>query len=174
MKKQASKNKHLNTIGQFIFESSGLTFFQDDKTEAINIFQKSDKKNISFKNSDIKEILKREDQKKETFLQVNFKDGRKILLTKKLVGFAPASCGGLDIDKLPKVVTTADLVNVIEAIESSLYGKDSYEEDLSEVRLFFESIACGAESAGFNLVGERIWVERLISHYPTLIKKAYA
>lgn len=168
------KNQNIDIIGDFIFESQGLTFSEDKNAEVIKIFQKDDKKNISFKTSDIKEVLKREDSKKESFLQINFTDGRKILLTKNFIGFAPASCGGLDIDKLPKVVTTVDLLNVIEAIESYLYGKDSYEENLSEVRLFFEAIACGAESAGFNVVSERLWVERLISHYPELIKKALA
>lgn len=166
--------KDIKLIDEFIFQSKDLVFIKDTKFQNIRILQNSDKKNISFKTSEIQEVLKREDVKKESFLQINFKNGKKILLTKKFVGFSPANCGGLDIDKLPKVVTTSDLLNVIEAIEGSLYGKEPYEENLSEVKLFFESIACGAESIGFNLIGERLWVERLISNYPMLAKKILA
>ena len=172
IQKKTRKGKdHSEDISDFVFQSEGLLFSTNEKKDLIKIFQNNDKKNISFKASEIKEILKREDEKKEKFLQVNFKNGKKILLTRKFVGFAPANCHGLDIDKLPKVVTTSDLLNVIEAIEGSLYGKEPYEEDFSEVKLFFESIACGAESIGFNLTGERLWVERLISNCPILIKK---
>ena len=167
-----SNQPNIHIIEKFLSERDrSLIFMTDIKSETVTITQENDKKSILFFIPDIKEVLEREDNNHDDFLQINFKNGKKILLTKEFVGFAPAVCGGLDVSKLPKVVTTFDLLSVIEAIESSLYGKDLYEENLSEVRFFFESIACGAESIGFNLTGERLWVEKLISNYPALSKK---
>ena len=135
---------------------------EEDEEEKITIFQNYDKKTLSFYESDIEKVLERKDYNEEAFLQVDFKNGKKILLTNEFVGFSPAVCTEMEAKKLPKVVTTADLLSVIEAIESSLYGTDQYQESLHDIKLFFETIASGAESVGFNLVGERLWVDRLL------------
>ena len=96
------------------------------------------------------------------FYKLILKMERKFFLTNDFVGFSPATCEEMKIQNLPKVVTTADLLSVIEAIESSLYGTDQYQESLHDIKLFFETIASGAEAVGFNLVGERLWVDRLL------------
>ena len=157
--------QELNTIKEFISKSQGLKITHDQASGNISVEQKCDKKTIHFNAKDLEEVLEREGADKETFLQVNFFNRKKILLTSKYIGFSPAPCGNLDPSKLPKVVTTPDLFNVIEAIESFLYGEERYEEDFEDVKLFFESISCGAESIGFNLVGERLWVEKLITNH---------
>ncbi len=172
IKKKYIDNQDIHVIEKFLSgEGRSLNFMSDIKSETVRITQSNDRKSVVFSMSDIKEVLKREDNNHDDFLQVNFKNGKKILLTKEFIGFAPAVCDDLDINKLPKVVTTSDLLSVIEAIEHSLYGKELYEESVTEVKLFFESIACGAESIGFNLTGERLWVEKLISNYSILAKK---
>ncbi|MGI9548471.1 MAG: hypothetical protein ACR2M7_00605 [Bdellovibrionales bacterium] len=170
-KRYTTDKSKINAIEKFLSKKNQVLIFMNLESDKLIITQDNDKKSISFSVSDIEEVLERKDNNEDLFLQLNFKVGKKMLLTKEFVGFAPAICHGLDEDKLPKVVTTSDLLSVIEAIESSLYGKEPYEENLSEVKLFFEAIACGAESVGFNLTGERLWVEKLISNYPVLSKK---
>jgi len=171
MKIIKTEEQKANTIKTFLAPENRPLMFIRDKSNVIQITQETDNKSISFLLSDVSDVLKRFDAHHEEFLQINFKTGKKMLLTAKFIGFAPAACNGLDINKLPKVVTTYDLLSVIEALESSLYDKDSYQEQLCEVKLFFEAIACGAESIGFNLTGERLWVEKLISNGPIVINK---
>ena len=149
-------------IEDFLSYTKKLSLIKKDEDEKITLLQKHDKKTLSFYESDIAKVLKRKDNNGEAFLQVNFKNGKKILLTNKFVGFSPAACSKIDLKKLPRVVTTVDLLSVIEALESSLYGTDHYQENLYEVKLFFEAIAKGAESIGFSLIGERLWVEKLL------------
>lgn len=165
--------KSTKIIDDFLKKSQELFLEENPETEFCEIYQNKDKKHISFKRDQIKNILERKDSNKEVFLQIDFYNGTKILLTKDLVGFSPAHCEGLDMDKLPKVVTTLDLLNVIEAIESSVYGQEHYEEKLEDVKLFFESIVTGAETIGFSLAGERLWVEKLLSKSPSNFDKSF-
>ena len=129
--------KNTKVIDDFLKKSQGLFLEENSETKFCEIYQNKDKKHISFKRDQIKNVLERKDLNKEVFLQVDFYNGTKILLTKDLIGFSPAHCEGLDMNKLPKVVTTLDLLNVIEAIESSVYGQEHYEEKLEDVKLFF-------------------------------------
>ena len=151
-------------IEAFLSDSNKLSILEDEKecNKIITLFQNYDRKKLSFEIERVQKILERKGYDGQNFLQVNFKDGKKILLTHEFVGFPPAVGVGIDVYKLPKVVTTADILSVIEAIESSIYGTDQYQESLYEAKMFFESIAAGAESVGFDLTGERLWVEKLI------------
>ena len=155
------KDDPKSIIESFLYQNKALSLIIQPKNNKIILKQNHDKKTLCFYESDIEKVLERTDHNGESFLQVNFKSNKKILLTDKFVGFSPSVCSGIEIKKLPKVVTTADLLSVIEAMESSLYGTDQYQESLHDVRLFFEAIASGAESIGFNLTGERLWVEKL-------------
>ena len=158
------KDDTKTVIKAFLAEdSSKLSILDSEKGyNKITLYQNYDRKTISFRIESIKKILERKDYKGRNFLQVDFKDGKKILLTHEFVGFPPAVGVGIDVYKLPKVVTTADVLSVIEAIESSIYGTEHYQESLYEAKMFFESIAAGAESVGFDLTGERLWVEKLL------------
>ena len=162
------KENPKSIIESFLSHSKKLSLIRKGESEQITLFQNHDKKILSFDESDIEKVLERKDYNGEAFLQVNFKNGKKILLTNEFIGFSPAVCSEINTKKLPKVVTTADLLSVIEAIESSLYGTDQYQESLYDVKLFFEAIASGAESIGFNLTGERLWVERLFPKQTTV------
>lgn len=159
------KENPRNIIKDFLSRSKKISLIEKYDNEKLMLFQSYDKKTLSFYESDIDKIIDRKDSNGENFLQVNFNNGKKILLTNEFIGFAPAVCSEVDKNRLPKVVTTADLFSVIEAIESALYGTDQYQESLYDVKLFFEAIASGAESVGFDLVGERLWVERLCPRY---------
>ena len=150
-------------IAAFLSNSSKLSILEEEKEyNKITLYQNYDRKTLSFEVESVQKVLERKDYNGKSFLQLNFKDGKKILLTQEFVGFAPAVGVGIDIYKLPRVVTTADVLSVIEAIESSIYGTEQYQESLCEAKMFFESIAAGAESVGFDLTGERLWVEKLI------------
>ena len=150
-------------IEAFLSDSNKLSILDEEREyNKITLFQDYDRKKLSFALEDVKKVLERKDYRGQSFLQVNFKNGKKILLTHEFVGFSPAVGVGIDVYKLPKVVTTADILSVIEAIESSIYGTDQYQESLYEAKMFFESIAAGAESIGFDLTGERLWVEKLL------------
>ena len=155
------KENPKSLIEDFLLNNKKLSLIKQEKEEKITVFQSYDKKRLSFYESDIEKVLERTDYNGESFLQVNFRNGKKLLLTDKFIGFSPAVCSEIDMEKLPKVVTTVDLLSVIEAIENSLYGTDQYQESLYDVKLFFEAIASGAESIGFNLTGERLWVENM-------------
>ena len=165
MKTIKEKTRFIDLIVKFVSNSSGLNLFKDTE-DGIRIYQKRDNKSLCIRFSDIQDVIKRNDSLEKIFLQINFKNGRKILLTDQLIGFSPLACKGLNLSHLPKIVTTADLASVIEALETYFHTDDEgtvYEEDLSEVKLFFESISCGAESVGFDLVGERLWIEKILS-----------
>jgi hypothetical protein len=101
----------------------------------------------------------REDVEGRKFLQVNYHSGLKVLITDTLVGFKPAEIAGLDMGRIPKVVTTPDLLSVFEAIEEGV-GVDPEIETLKKV---FFSILLGAESVGFELSNEKKWITRLIA-----------
>lgn len=161
IKSPVSKSKNKNIIKAFLSKNNKLSLVKNNVKNKITLIQQYDKKVFSFFESHIEKILKRKDHNKEDFLQINFKTGKKILLTNEFIGFSPAACIGIEEGKLPSVVTTADLLSVIEAIENSIYGNDKYQESLHDVRLFFEAIASGAEIAGFDLSGERLWIEKV-------------
>lgn len=157
------KENPKDIIEFFLSQTQKLSLIKEGENAKITLLQNYDKKSLSFCVSDIEKVLERKDYKGETFLQVNFRNGKKILLTNEFIGFSPAVCSEMKTRKLPKVVTTADLLSVIEAVESSLYGTDQYQESLHDIKLFFETIASGAESVGFDLTGERLWLGRLLS-----------
>lgn len=150
-------------ICDFIEKSSGLEMDLSRKGYIL-IHQRTDGKTLSICFEDIEDVIKRTDSDGQGFLQVNFCNGQKILLTEKLVGFKPARHSGLDMDKLPKVVTTPDLISVVEAIEESLNSEEPHPAEIEVLRKVFDAVLEGGEAVGFNLSFERDWVRRLSIH----------
>jgi hypothetical protein len=159
----------MTIIEDFITKSAGLSFSKGFDG-AISIFQKSDAKTIEVRRSDLVEVLARKDAEGKEFVQVNLSTGKKILLTESLVGFKPQPVADLDVTKLPKVVTTVDLVSVLEAIEESSSSEQPSTGDTEMLKKVFNSILLGGEEVGFDLSKERSWLRRL----PTIITKASA
>ena len=83
------------------------------------------------------------------------------MLTDALVGFKPENVFGLDMSKLPRVVTTPDLISVLEAIEEGLSGDLPQDHEIEILKRVYQSILSGAELAGFELEFERNWIGRL-------------
>ena len=93
------------------------------------------------------------------FIQVNFLNKKKVLITKKLIGFKPVEVVGLDSQKIPKVVTTLDLRSIRYAIEELLDGEESYQLtlELDVLKKVYQSIMMGAEEVGFDVQQEKSW-----------------
>lgn len=146
-------------ITDFVAKSSGLRSRQQD-TSKLQIQQSTDGKAIAISISELEEVIPRIDADGHVFLQVNFQSGKKILLTQNLIGFKPAPSRGLDLTKLPKVVTTPDLLSVVEAIEDSI-SSPSPTDELDVLKRVFDSVLRGAEAVGFDITPERIWLQSL-------------
>lgn len=146
-------------IREFVDKSSGLASRLDDVI--LEIFQRADGKTMAFDVSDLDEVIARVDADGKGFLQVNFLDGKKILLTDNLIGFKPLPSIGLDMSKLPKVVTTPDLISVVDAIEDSMLTGTGAAEETDILKKVFDSVLRGAEAVGFDLTSERVWLHNL-------------
>lgn len=154
-----SKTEQLLQISDFVSKSSGLKSRQ--AAAEVQIVQRTDGKQIAFPIADLEEVIPRIDSDGQVFLQVNFNSGKKILLTQNLIGFKPAPARGLDLSKLPKVVTTPDLLSVVEAIEDTLSTTPNQPEELDVLKKVFDSVLRGAEAVGFDTTSERVWMQGL-------------
>ena len=161
----------IQSLVDFVSQCQGLSFLESGNGE-LTIVQRIDGKYLSFKTSDVEKVLCRVDIQNKPFLQVNFINDKKLLLTDDLIGFKPVISSGVDEERLPKVVTTPDLISFIDILENSLTkGAKVMAEDIEDVRQYFDSVLLGAEAIGFNLLCERMWIERLF-HYRPVIKEA--
>lgn len=156
----------LDRIVEFSRRSEGLEMEIVDAA-LLKIRQRVDGHMICVEASRLQDILFRSDSDGRDFVQVNFEDGTKILITERLIGFKPVlrrpSSGALA--KLPRVVTTPDIVSVLEALEDAV---DSSDRDLGVLRELFESIICGAEKVGFDVAREKAWLLPYFAVNPTV------
>jgi len=140
-----------------------LNWVNDQK---IQIYQKTDHRTISLNLSDVTEVLTRSDHEGDQFLQLNLSHDRKLLITKNLVGFKPAQVTGLDMARVPKVVTTVDLASVIEAIEELLTSdQQTALIEVDVLKKVYHAIVFGGEKVGFNLDNEKRWLAYNLNHH---------
>ncbi len=149
-------------ITKFVGSASGLAI-EEKSDKEVTVIQHTDGKKFKFSTTDLVEVLPRVDLDGKDFIQVNFTSGMKVLFTDNLVGFKPFEVTGLDMSKIPRVVTTPDLMSVFEAIEESLSSEDGIDMELDILRKVYQSILIGGEMAGFDLKFERKWMDRLYS-----------
>lgn len=154
--------KMLALILDFVSHSSGLNSNQDT-AGMIFVDQKIDGKTFKFHSHELEEVLQRTDQDGKAFIQVNFISGHKVLFTDQLVGFKPKETGGLDMTKVPKVVTTPDLSSVYEAIEETLSGDIDREQEIEILKKVYQAILYGGERVGFDLTQEKSQYQRLFT-----------
>ena len=155
-----SIKEDLDSILHFIDCSHGLKSLGVESGH-LKIIQSADDKVFSFSLEDVSEVLHRQDSESKLFLQINFRNSNKILLTENLVGFKPHHTLGLDMTKLPKVVTTPDLLSVYEAIEEAI-GSEQIDHEIEILKKVYLSIIEGGEKVGFELKKERLWLTRLM------------
>ena len=86
-------------------------------------------------------------------------------MTTTLVGFKPVPLKGLDLSKLPRVVTTPDIESVFEAVQDALHASETDSREVNVLRRVFEAVVAGGESVGFDLAEERAWISRIPSSF---------
>lgn len=147
----------VNEIVNFLETTTQLSFRLEKSY--IEIKQTEDGKTLSFDLDVVDKVLLRTDFDGSGFIQVNFSDKTKVLITKSLVGFKPFEITGFDAGKIPKVVTTVDLNSVYKAIEDLLDSEDTYQTatELEVLKKVYQSIMLGAEQVGFEMRAEKIW-----------------
>lgn len=150
------------SIVNFISQTRGLRLLESGINE-LTISQSIDGKYLTINTNNLSEVLTRQDSQQDNFLQVNFLNGKKVILTDSLIGFKPMIYSDLDMDRLPKIVTTPDLISFIEVLEDSLYDTKVSINEIKDVNQYFKSVLMGAEVIGFNLICERIWIARLLN-----------
>ena len=160
MKQLKVSQQHRAEIEEFVISSGGLNIGCASEG-AVEIQQKMDGKKLQLSIDVIDEIIPRTDSVNKPFLQINFVDGQKILLTDNLIGFKPSPLASLDMDQLPRVVTTPDLISVVEAIEESLNSAEGNPGEVEVLKQVFESVLSGGEAIGFNFEYERTWMHRI-------------
>lgn len=160
--KTKSTHAELDHILNFVDASKGLRA-KINESGRVQIRQDLDGKLFSFNSQDVNEVLHRSDTEGKPFIQVNFKNGTKVLLTETLVGFKPLETLGLDMSRIPKVVTTPDLTSVFEAIEESLGADNGLDHEVEVLKKVYSAIVAGGEKVGFDLSFERKWLNRLLA-----------
>jgi hypothetical protein len=155
-----NQREHMTQIEQFILQSPGLQASRLNELY-LKVFQRADGKELSFGAGDLEDVIHRVDSDGQKFLQVNFLSGKKILITQNLIGFKPAVAVGLDMGRLPRVVTTPDLLSVVDAIEETLELEDAVPAELEVLKRVFDAVLRGGEDVGFDLTSERLWLNSL-------------
>lgn len=152
----------LEEVLNFVDQSSGLSC-RLTNDGVVSVDQAADGKIYSFQSGALDEVLHRCDSDGKDFIQLNFKSGIKVLFTDTLVGFKPSEVVGLDMGKIPKVVTTPDLMSVFEALEETLSSDAANENEVEILKRVYQAILVGGEDAGFDLRFEKNWLSRLMT-----------
>lgn len=160
--KSKSTHTELDHILNFVDGSKGLRA-KINESGRVQIRQDLDNKLFTFNTQDLNEVLHRADSEGKPFIQINFKNGSKVLLTETLVGFKPLETLGLDMSRIPKVVTTPDLTSVFDAIEESLGADNGLDHEVEILKKVYLAIISGGEKVGFDLSAERTWLNRLLA-----------
>ncbi len=159
--------KQLELLGEilaFVQATRGLRCAPSDNGRT-RITQVLDGKHFEFQTSDLESVLSRTDTEGQDFIQINFCSNKKVLMTTTLVGFKPVPLKGLDLSKLPRVVTTPDIESVFEAVQDALHASENDSHEVSVLKKVFEAVVAGGESVGFDLAEERAWISRIPSNF---------
>ncbi len=155
-------SQHINDVVNYLESHTHFTFKFDE--QILELTQKEDSKKIAIDFEQIEKVLARQDVDGSQFLQINFSQGSKILITKSLVGFKPNQLIGFDLSRIPRVVTTIDLVSVSKAIED-LFDSEETPESRTEIEILkkvYQSILYGAENVGFKMQAEKKWLSSIL------------
>lgn len=154
----------LTEILTFVQSTRGLRG-APTKDGRTRITQSLDGKHFEFQTADLESVLSRTDTEGQEFIQINFCSNKKVLMTTSLVGFKPVPLKGLDLSKLPRVVTTPDIESVFEAVQDALHAAESDSREITVLRKVFEAVVAGGESVGFDLSEEKAWIARIPSTF---------
>lgn len=159
--KTNSATDEIDKIITYVDRSQGLNAIKMDSGK-VRVVQEVDGKAFYFDVQEVSEVIPRTDSEGKHFIQVNFRSANKVLFTDTLIGFKPLDTLGLDMSRIPKVVTTPDLTSVFEAIEEAL-STDGVDHEVEILKKVYFSILSGAEKVGFDLAFEKLWIGRLMA-----------
>jgi hypothetical protein len=154
----------LTEILAFVQSTRGLRSSRSPEGRT-RITQALDGKHFDFATTDLESVLSRTDTEGQDFIQINFCSSKKVLMTKTLVGFKPVPLKGLDLTKLPRVVTTPDIESVFEAVQDALHATETDSSEVAVLKKVFEAVVAGGESIGFDLALERAWISRIPAQF---------
>jgi hypothetical protein len=154
----------LNEILTFVQTTRGLRSSTGNEGRT-RITQALDGKFFDFAAADLESVLARTDTEGQEFIQINFCSSKKVLMTTTLVGFKPVPLKGLDLAKLPRVVTTPDIESVFEAVQDALHATETDSREVAVLKKVFEAVVAGGESVGFDLSTERAWISRIPAQF---------
>ena len=159
-------SQHINEIINYLDAQTHFSFKYDENT--LELTQKEDYKKISIVFEQIEKVIVRQDVDNSKFLQINFQQGYKILITKTLIGFKPNQLVGFDLTRIPRVVTTIDLVSVSNAIEDIFESEETIESkaEVEILKKVYQSILYGAEGVGFKMQAEKTWISSILLNRP--------
>jgi hypothetical protein len=160
--KNKSTHLELDNILNFVDASKGLRARLNESGQ-VQIQQDVDGKVFSFNAKDVVDVFHRAGSDGKPFIQINFSSNAKVLLTESLVGFKPIEIVGLDMTRIPKVVTTPDLISVFDAIEEALSADNGVDHELEILKKVYTAILSGGEKVGFDLGVEKAWINRLLA-----------
>jgi hypothetical protein len=162
-------SQHINDVINYL-ETHTQFIFKFTEVE-LELTQKEDMKKIVIDFEQIEKVLTRQDVDDSKFLQINFTNGTKILITKSLVGFKPNQLVGFDLTKIPRVVTTIDLQSVSKAIEDLFDSEDTYETqtEIEILKKVYQSILYGAENVGFKMQAEKTWLTSVVLNHSAIV-----
>ena len=161
-------SQHINDVINYLESQTHFIFKFDEKV--LELTQKEDLKKISINFEQIEKVLIRQDVDGTNFLQINFSHGTKILITKALVGSKPNQLVGFDLTRIPRVVTTIDLVSVSKAIED-IFDSEETSESKAEIEILkkvYQSILYGAEGIGFKMQAEKNWLNSILLNHSAI------
>ena len=170
MKKSSSDlTSHINEVVNFLETRSQFTYSFSEET--LELTQKEDSKKMIIDFSRVEKVLDRQDVDGSRFIQINFSQGSKILITNSLVGFKPTELVGFDLSRIPRVVTTIDLKSVSKAIEV-LFDSEETAETKTEIEVLkkvYQSILLGAENIGFKMQAEKLWFSSILLNHQAAV-----
>lgn len=158
-------SQYTNDVFDFLENQSQFSFKFDK--DVLELTQSEDSKKILIHFNTVEKVLVRQDVDGSPFLQMNFNSGYKILITKSLVGFKPNELVGFDLSRIPRVVTTIDLLSVAKAIEDLFESEESSESkaEIEVLKKVYQSILFGAESVGFKMQAEKKWLTAIMLNH---------
>lgn len=159
-------SQHINDVINYLESQTHFVFKYDESI--LELTQKEDFKNIAIVFDQIEKVIVRQDIDASKFLQINFFHGVKILITKTLVGFKPNQLVGFDLTRIPRVVTTIDLISVSNAIEDLFENEETLESkaEIEILKKVYQSILYGAEGVGFKMQAEKKWISAILHNRP--------
>lgn len=148
MKASTITAENKSTLLSFINKAAGLRLKQQSHNY-ITIEQLEDKSFLKIFFHHISYISFSKETSNKNYIQLNFTNNTKCILTNNLIGFAPIKSLLLEKSSLPEVVSSMDLLNIIEAFEANLRNSGE-PEDFLFLSQVYHAVLNGGKKIGIE------------------------